>query len=292
MRKGFEPSIRGYRIHAFQACAFNHSATSLGGPPGERAIPTPGSFCNRQNGLNGSAVTNPFLHIQGLNNAAFVFCDHASNVVPDDIDLGVSEADMQRHIAWDIGAEAVSRGLCDALACAGLICGFSRLVIDANRDPHAPGLIPEESDGTVIPGNQGLSAAARQDRIGRFYAPYHAALGEALDARPGCLALSVHSFTPQLRGRPKRPTDIGLLVKNDIDTADALIAKVAAIDASLRVDINQPYSAHDLNWTVDHNVVPRDLRHLAIELRQDHLGTDRGVARMVDVLSRAIRPLL
>ena len=28
-RKGFEPSIRYYRIHAFQACALSHSATSL-----------------------------------------------------------------------------------------------------------------------------------------------------------------------------------------------------------------------------------------------------------------------
>lgn len=28
-RKGFEPSIRLWRIHTFQACAFDHSATSL-----------------------------------------------------------------------------------------------------------------------------------------------------------------------------------------------------------------------------------------------------------------------
>ena len=28
-RKGFEPSIRFWRIHTFQACAFDHSATSL-----------------------------------------------------------------------------------------------------------------------------------------------------------------------------------------------------------------------------------------------------------------------
>ncbi len=27
-REGFEPSIRGYRIHTFQACAFSRSATS------------------------------------------------------------------------------------------------------------------------------------------------------------------------------------------------------------------------------------------------------------------------
>ncbi len=29
-REGFEPSIRGYRIHTFQACSFNHSDTSPG----------------------------------------------------------------------------------------------------------------------------------------------------------------------------------------------------------------------------------------------------------------------
>ena len=33
-RVGFEPTIRGYRIHAFQACAFSRSATS----PAERKI--------------------------------------------------------------------------------------------------------------------------------------------------------------------------------------------------------------------------------------------------------------
>ena len=27
-QEGFEPSIRGYRIHTFQACAFDHSATA------------------------------------------------------------------------------------------------------------------------------------------------------------------------------------------------------------------------------------------------------------------------
>ena len=113
-----------------------------------------------------------------------------------------------------------------------------------------------------------------------------------MDARPRTLAISVHSFTPQLRGQPKRKTDIGLLVKDDGISAARFIEQLAEIDASLQVDINQPYSAHDLNHTVDHNVVPRGLSHLAIELRQDHVDTDAGVARMTDVLARAIAPLL
>ena len=238
-------------------------------------------------------MSEPFHRIAGSDPRAFVFCDHASNDVPDWVgDLGVTLKDRERHIAWDIGAEAVSRGLCAALDCAGLICGFSRLVIDVNRAPDAPGLIPGESDGTPLRVNRDLAPGARRARIDRLYAPYHAALGHALDARHAPLAISVHSFTPQLRGQPRRPTDIGLLVKADGGTAARFIAQVAEIAPELRVDINQPYSAHDLNWTVDHNVVPRGLPHLAIELRQDHLGTEDGVARMTDVLARAISPLI
>ena len=30
-RVGFEPTIQGYRIHTFQACAFDHSATAPSG---------------------------------------------------------------------------------------------------------------------------------------------------------------------------------------------------------------------------------------------------------------------
>ena len=234
-----------------------------------------------------------FHTVSGNNNSAFVFADHASNHVPDWIgDLGVSDEDMQRHIAWDIGTEWVARFLCERLECAGVICGFSRLVIDANRELVAPGLIPEVSDTTNIPANHGLSHTLREDRIDRLYQPYHDAIGAGLDARPNTLALSIHSFTPQLRGHPKRKTDIGLLVKDDTETADQFIAQMAEIRPDYLVQINQPYSAYDLNHTVDHNVVPRGLRHLAIELRQDHISTQDDAHAMAHTLARAIEPLL
>jgi predicted N-formylglutamate amidohydrolase len=234
----------------------------------------------------------PFDLIHGSDPRAFIFCDHASNAVPPWVSLGVSEDDMQRHIAWDIGTDGLGRRLCTDLDFGGLICGFSRLVIDANRDPKAPGLIPEYSDGTDIPGNHGLSHEDRQARIDRLYQPYHQMLGGALESHPECLAISVHSFTPQLRGQPKRTTDIGLLVKDDPDTANAFAAQFTQITPDLQVDINQPYSAYDLNWTVDHNVVPRGLRHLAIEVRQDHISDEPGQARFADLIARSIRPLL
>lgn len=206
--------------------------------------------------------------------------------------MGVTDADMRRHIAWDIGTETVGRELCGLLNCAGLICGFSRLVIDANRDPDAPGLIPHISDGTDLPLNKNMTEAQRTERHDRLYAPYHAALGEALDARPDALALSIHSFTPQLRGEPKRPTDIGLLVKADTQTPERFITEMAKAAPQYRVDINLPYSAYDLNFTVDHSVVTRGLRHLAIEIRQDHISTHDDAAIMAVLLARAITPLL
>ena len=238
-------------------------------------------------------MSTPFHTLKGRSDAALVFCDHASNRMPAWVgDLGLHLRDRDRHIAWDLGAEAVTRGLCEALGVAGHICAFSRLVIDVNRAPDSPSLIPGESDGTPVPGNRRLAPERHAERVERLYAPYHAGLGHALDRRPATLAISVHSFTPQLRGQPRRPTDIGLLVKEDGDTAAALIEQLSEVEPNLRVDINEPYSAYDLNWTVDHNVVPRGLRHLAIELRQDHLATDAGVERMVHTLARAIRPLL
>ena len=67
---------------------------------------------------------------------------------------------------------------------------------------------------------------------------------------------------------------------------------MAEIAPELQVDVNEPYSGFDLNHTVDHNVVPRGLRHLAIELRQDHIRTKVDAVRMADRLARAIRPLI
>lgn len=231
--------------------------------------------------------------ISGPNNGAFVFADHASNHIPDWVgEFGLTDDEMSRHIAWDIGTEWVARDLCERLSCAGLICGFSRLVIDANRPPGTDESIPLISDGTVIPGNADLSVPQTQERKERLHDAYQATLGEKLDDRPECLVISIHSFTSQLRDQPKRATDIGLLVKDDSESAVAFIVNMGEIAPALQVDVNEPYSAHDLNHTVDHNIVPRGLRHLVIELRQDHIGTKTDATRMAERLARAIRPII
>src|SRR5579863_2563124 len=103
-----------------------------------------------------------------------ILCDHASNHIPGELNaLGLDPADLTRHIAWDIGAAGVARELSSLLDSPAILCGTSRLVIDCNRHPGAADLIAEVSDGTVIPGNRGLTEPAKQLRIKLWFAPYH-----------------------------------------------------------------------------------------------------------------------
>src|SRR5262245_16279033 len=103
-------------------------------------------------------------------------CDHAGRRVPRRLgDLGLDAASFDRHIAWDIGAAEVARQLALRLDSPLVLAAYSRLVVDVNRRPDDPTCIPEESDGTVVPANRGLSAAARAARIAALHQPYHAA---------------------------------------------------------------------------------------------------------------------
>ena len=72
---------------------------------------------------------------------------------------------MERHIAWDIGVGALGEALAARLDAVFVRQMYSRLVIDCNRDPDTADAIPEVSDATAIPGNIGLSAAARDGSI-------------------------------------------------------------------------------------------------------------------------------
>ena len=223
----------------------------------------------------------------------FIFGDHASKHIPKEYDnLGLSGDDLTRHIAWDIGTETIVRNLCEHFGCGGQLAGVSRLVIDLNRELDMAGLIPSVSDGTHILANQSLSEAERQDRLARFYTPYHAALGAELDKLKDPFALSIHSFTPKPELGEPRHVDIGLLVKHDVESAEQLVERFAKFDFDYVVAINEPYSAYDLNHTVDANVAPRGLRHLAIEIRQDHIDTQEKAREMARVLAVHLEPLI
>jgi predicted N-formylglutamate amidohydrolase len=239
----------------------------------------------------------PVQHWNGSGKAALLLaCDHASNVVPRALgSLGLSAAELLRHIAWDIGAAAVTRLLAGRLDAPAILAGFSRLVIDCNRDPADPSSIPETSDGVAIPGNRGLAADARAARRAAIFAPYHEAIERWIAARlaegavPALIA--IHSFTPVMSGKA-RPWHVGILWDGDPRIPRPLLEALRA-DSALVVGDNEPYSAREpQGYTVRHHAALRGLPHVAIELRQDLIADDDGAARWAEILARALRPIL
>ncbi len=226
-------------------------------------------------------------------------CDHARNRVPPEIgSLGLPEAEMARHIAYDIGARGVTLGLAARLGCAAVLSTVSRLVVDPNRAEDDPTLVMRLYDGTVIEGNRRLSAHEIERRIVAYHRPYHAAIDRAID---GILAegaepalISVHSFTPRLAGRPWRPWHLGLLWDRDDRLLRPLARRLEA-EPDLVVGENEPYTGRlegDCMWRHGTN---RGVAHVLIEIRND-LVADRTreeawAARLAPILSDALAEL-
>ena len=174
-----------------------------------------------------------------------LLCDHASAFIPAALDrLGLDGAELARHIAWDIGAAEVTRELARLLNARALLSHFSRLIVDPNRWPDDPTLVPQISDGTVVPGNRDLGAEAIEVRMATFYRPYHEAIEAEIERRLAAgetpAVVSVHSFTPVMRGG-ERPWQVGVLWQEDARLPVPMIARLR--DRGLVVGDNEPYSA-------------------------------------------------
>ncbi|MFO1187854.1 MAG: N-formylglutamate amidohydrolase [Alphaproteobacteria bacterium] len=221
--------------------------------------------------------------------------DHATNAIPAEMGtLGLSEASLGRHIASDLGVAALARELAAAMNAPAILAGFSRLVIDANRGEDDPTLVMRLSDGDVIPGNVAADEAEIARRVRLYHRPYHTAIDAALDralagdVRP--LLISLHSFTPVWRGRP-RPWHCAILSSGDRTTADGLLSRLRA-NRALLVGDNEPYSGDLEGDCMDRHGTRRGLPHALIELRQDLILThdQRGewVRRLSAILAEMV----
>jgi predicted N-formylglutamate amidohydrolase len=227
---------------------------------------------------------------------ALVICDHASRAFPRAMNrLGLPELAGWQHIAWDIGAGELARGLSHALDAPAVLAGYSRLVVDCNRNPEDPEAFRRESDGWVIPGNASLGEFERRLRLGCFFDPYHEAIAAMLaDFRRRAvvpLVISVHTFTPAMAGKA-RPWHVGVLWDQDEASARRLMEGLRAVEG-LVVGDNQPYSGkHPSDYTIDHHAERAGLPHVCIEVRQDMLESPAGVERWVRLLARLLRDLV
>ncbi len=209
-------------------------------------------------------------------------CDHASNFVPEDIELGIPDEAMRKHIAWDIGAAGVVDRMSRRHGIPAHLGEVSRLVIDLHREEEVDGLIPTSSDGMLIPGNIG---ADREGRLEKYYRPYHDALANWLDAHDPGLILSIHSFTPSLESDPtkERPWEIGLLYNQDDRAAQHAIRLFSELGVT--VGDNEPYSGKLLNATMNRHAEAHGRPYCAIEIRNDLITTEAGQARYADIVA-------
>ncbi|TBW40799.1 N-formylglutamate amidohydrolase [Siculibacillus lacustris] len=224
-----------------------------------------------------------------------ILADHASNRVPADlVALGLPPAEFERHIAYDIGVAPLTRALAARLGVPAVLSRFSRLVIDPNRAEDDPTLVMRLSDGAVIPGNRSIDEAGRQARIERFWRPYDAAIGRTIDAaftagRPPVL-LSLHSYTPIWRGRP-RPWHCGVLWDADPRLPDLLLDRLRG-DTELVVGDNEPYDGALIGDTMYRHGTLRGLAHAILEVRQDLIADAAGVeswaGRLEPILREAV----
>ena len=228
--------------------------------------------------------------------AVLIFCDHASNAIPDEMRcLGLPSDLLETHIAWDIGAGALAEALAKRLSAGFFACGYSRLIADANRDPAAHDFIPTIADQIPVPGNKDLSDDMRADRIACWHAPYHRRLGAAIaeleDRFERPLAVSVHSFTNRLMGAgEERIWHAGLLWRQDEASAHFMIDWLRR-NSDWTVGDNAPYDARVFNYSVDRHIGPRGMRHLTFEVRQDLLDNAQRIETVADILAQGVGAL-
>jgi predicted N-formylglutamate amidohydrolase len=237
----------------------------------------------------------PIERIDGRSDAGLLLlCDHASNGLPGNYGtLGLTACDLERHIAYDIGAAHLTRRLAAQLGAPALLTRFSRLLIDPNRGACDPTLVMRLSDRRLIPGNATIDAAEIARRRDLYWMPYRAAINatiETMSAHGSSPAvISIHTFTPVWRGVP-RPWQIGILWDSDARLAHPLIDALKA--RGLTIGDNEPYDGALPGDTLHAHVTTHGLAGLLIEVRQDLVASPKNAHGWSDLLAEVLRPLL
>ena len=237
----------------------------------------------------------PVETIDGDERGGLLFiCDHASNVVPARYGtLGLPEAQLERHIGYDIGAAAMTRRLAAHFSAPAVLTTFSRLLIDPNRGEDDPTQVMRLSDGAIVPGNARIDAAEIEQRRETYWRPYRRAVGAAIERMSGAngspVVISMHSFTPFWKDVP-RPWEIGILWDTDPRLARPLMDGLR--DAGFVVGDNEPYDGALRGDTLDEEVTRRGLAGLLVEMRQDLVATTATAEAMADRFAAALAPVV
>lgn len=220
-------------------------------------------------------------------------CDHASNAIPPELNsLGLTPEQLERHIAYDIGAAELTRTMARATGAPAVLTSFSRLLIDPNRGLDDPTLVMRLSDGAIVPGNARIDEAGIAARVATFYAPYDAAIdatvASAIAAGHPPAIVSIHSFTP-FWNAVARPWHVGVLWDREGVLAQPLIAALQA-EGDLVVGDNEPYRGGLPGDTIDRHATRRGLPDALIEIRQDLIAAPETARAWGLRLARIVPP--
>jgi predicted N-formylglutamate amidohydrolase len=235
----------------------------------------------------------PVHQVNASGRSPFLFtCDHYGRLIPPALgDLGLSEDELVRHIAWDIGIAGVAERLAAALDAHLIAQRYSRLVIDCNRPPGVASSIPILSEATTIPGNDGLSREMTEARRRAIFDPYHRCIdeviGERLRRRQPTVLVALHSFTPVYAGIA-RPWHIGTLYHRD-PVLPPLLLRALRAEGDLVVGDNEPYAVSDqTDYTIPVHAEARGLVNSGIEIRQDLIADESGQMQWAERLARIL----
>ncbi|WP_419695978.1 N-formylglutamate amidohydrolase [Mesorhizobium muleiense] len=224
----------------------------------------------------------------------FVVCEHAGREIPKCLgNLGIDPVEMNRHIAYDIGAEAVSRKLADILVAPLYMQRYSRLIIDCNRPFNSDALIPEVSDGTEIPCNFGLTKEERRLRYETLHRSFHEAVSAGLDGAQSRgqlpVLLNIHSFTPVMRQTGEtRTVEFGCCFNKSGHLAEAILAEAKNRFPGLVGALNEPYGVTDTgDYTIPFHGEQRQIPHVLIEIRNDLILDELGQRRWAAIIAQA-----
>ncbi len=231
-------------------------------------------------------VLNPLAEIPIL-----LVCDHASHRFPKSLgDMGLDPFARRCHLAVDIGAGRVTKALAKSLGVTAVVHNYSRLVVDCNRQLMDPSAFLEYGDGILVPGNRNLHQEDKDLRASALYWPYHCAIDEQVQrlrkAGPAPAFISIHSFTPVLNGE-SRKWEMGILWDKDERLRNIFLKDLR--EAGYLVGDNEPYSGKaPQDFTIDHHAEEVGLPHIGIEIRQDLIDDEAGVAEITDVMRKVI----
>lgn len=242
----------------------------------------------------GEAPVYELLRAAGAS-AFLLTADHAGRLIPRALgNLGVDAADMDRHIAWDIGIAEVTRQLSAALDATAILQAYSRLVIDCNRQPDKASAMPKVSEETLIPGNVGLDEAAKRARRVAIFEPYHDKIARMIQQRSRTVYVAMHSFTPCFKGQV-RQMQVAVLYNRNPRLSLHLAALLRA-EGGIVVAENAPYRVSDeTDYGVPVHAERNGLDYLEIEIRQDLIADEAGqalwAARLARLLPQALSRL-